>query len=217
MLYSCYQPAPRGLAMSTEILLEKAPTRETIPAASDFVTLEDYFAIAAEREERIEYIDGEIFFMDGVTFAHGRIQINVIRILLGQLAADEYVIQSSSVSVHIDPSAYLLPDLSVIRGREQPARRGTALVNPALVVEVLSKSTAYRDHGVKLQRYREIPSLEHYLIIEQQRVYVELHSRVDGAWAQRAFSALEETVPLDSLGASLSLAQIYRGIDLAHG
>ena len=203
--------------MSTEMLLEKAPTQEVMPAASDFVTLEDYFAIAAEREERIEYIDGEIFIMGGVTLFHSSIQINMIRILLNQLVETDYAIHSSNVSVHVSSSAYLFPDLCAVRGLGRVARRGTALVNPALVVEVLSKSTAYRDHGVKLQRYREIPSLEHYLIIEQQRVYVELHSRVDGAWTQRASSALEETVPLDSLGASLSLAQIYRGIDLAHG
>ncbi|MCY4466949.1 MAG: Uma2 family endonuclease [Chloroflexi bacterium] len=197
--------------MSTDLLLEKTPSAPS----RDFVTLKDYLAIAAKVEERIEYIDGELFFMDGVTLFHGRIQTNVTVGLYNQLVAAEYAIFSSNVSVHIAPSAYFFPDLCVVRGAGQIARRGAALLNPALVVEVLSPSTAHKDLGVKLQRYREIPSLQHYLIIDQQRVFVELHSRIDGVWTKRAFSDLDEEASLDSLGASLGLAQIYRGIDLA--
>ena len=202
--------------MSTDSLLEKSPAREAVPAVSGFVTLEGYFAIAAESEYKVEYIDGELFFMDGVTLFHSSIQTNITGFLFIQLAASEYAIHSSDVNVQVSPSAYFFPDLCVVRGAARPAPVGTALLNPVLVVEVLSQSTAHKDLGVKLQRYREMPSLEHYLIIEQQRVYVELHSRVDGTWAQRAFSDLDETLRLDSLGASLSLAQIYRGIDFAH-
>lgn len=200
--------------MSTDLLLEKTPsTPEAVSAASDFVTLEEYFTIAAESECKVEYIDGEIFFMDGVTLFHSSIQINMIRILLQQLAEIDYAIHSSNVSVHVSPSAYIFPDLCVVRGAGQVARRGTALLNPVLVVEVLSKSTARKDRGVKLQLYREIPSLEHYLIIEQQRVFLEHHRRDRGNWKQATYTSLDDSVPLDSLGASLSLAQIYRGID----
>ena len=202
--------------MSTDLLLEKTPsTPEAVAAASDFVTLEDYFAIAAESECRVEYIDGEIFLMDGVSFVHGRIQINMIRILLQQLAEDEYVIQSSNVSVHVASSAYLFPDLCVVRDRERPARVGTALLNPVLVVEVLSKSTARKDRGIKLQRYQAISSLEHVLIIEQDFVAVEHHRRDRGNWKLATYTSLDNSVPLDSLDASLSLAQIYRGIDFS--
>lgn len=202
--------------MSTDLLLEKTPsTHEAIPAASAFVTLEEYFVMTAESEHRIEYIDGEIFVMDGVTLFHSSIQVNVTVGLYNQLADTDYAIHSSNVSVNVAPSAYLFPDLCVVRGAGRLARRGTALVNPVLVVEVLSKSTAYKDRGIKLQRYQEISSLEHILIIEQQRAFVELHSRVEGVWTQRAFSDLDAAASLDSLGASLSLAQIYRGIDFA--
>ena len=204
--------------MSSDLLLEKALSApEAVPPASDFITLEDYFAIAAESDCRVEYIDGELFLMDGVSFVHGRVQINIIRILLQQLAEDEYVIQSSNVSVHVAPSAYLFPDLCVVRDRERPARVGTALLNPVLVVEVLSKSTARKDRGIKLQRYQAIASLEHILIIEQDFAAVEHHRRDDANWQQATYSSLDDSVPLDSLGASLSLAQIYRGIDFAQG
>ena len=204
--------------MSSDLLLEKAPSApEAVPAASDFVTLEEYFAIAAESERRAEYIDGEIFFMDGVTLFHSSIQINMIRILLQQLAEIDYAIHSSNVSVHVAPSAYLFPDLCVVRGAGQVARRGTALLNPVFVVEVLSKSTARKDRGIKLQRYQAIPSLEHVLIIEQEFVAVEHHRWDRGNWKQATYSSLEDSVPLDSLGASLSLAQIYRGIEFAQG
>ena len=202
--------------MTTDMLLEKTPSpSQAVSPASNFVTLEDYFAMTAESEHRIEYIDGEIFVMDGVTLFHSSIQINMTRILLQQLDEIEYRIHSSNVSVHVAPSAYLFPDLCVVRGAGRVARVGTALLNPILVIEVLSKSTASKDRGIKLQRYQGISSLEHILIIEQQRAFVELHSRVDGVWTQRAFSDLDAAASLDSLGASLSLAQIYRGIDFA--
>ena len=202
--------------MSSDLLLEKAPSApEAVPAASDFVTLEDYFAIAAESERKVEYIDGEIFFMDGVTLFHSSIQINITGFLYNQLDATEYGIHSSNVSVHISPSAYLFPDLCVVRGAGQIARRGTALLNPVFVVEVLSKSSVRKDRGIKLQRYQAIPSLEHVLIIEQDFVAVEHHRRAGDNWGQTTCTSLDDSVPLDSLGASLSLAQIYRGIEFA--
>ena len=204
--------------MSSDLLLEKAPSAPAVvPAASDFVTLQDYFAIAAESERRVEYIDGELFFMDGVTLFHSSIQINITGFLYNQLDATDYGIHSSNVSVHVAPSAYLFPDLCVVRGAGQVARRGTALLNPVFVVEVLSKSTARKDRGIKLQRYQAIPSLEHILIIEQDFAAVEHHRRDDANWQQATYSSLDDSVPLDSLGASLSLAQIYRGIDFAQG
>lgn len=119
--------------MSSDLLLEKAPSAPEAVAASDFVTLEEYFAIAAESEFKVEYIDGEIFFMDGVTLFHSSIQINITGFLYNQLDATEYGIHSSNVSVHISPSAYLFPDLCVVRGAGQVARRGTALLNPVFV------------------------------------------------------------------------------------
>ena len=204
--------------MSTDLLLEKTPsTPEAVAAASDFVTLEDYFAIAAESECRVEYIDGELFFMDGVTLFHSSIQINITGFLYNQLDATDYGIHSSNVSVHVAPSAYIFPDLCIVRGAGQVARRGTALLNPVLVVEVLSKSTARKDRGIKLQRYQAISSLEHVLIIEQDFVAVEHHRRDRGNWKLATYTSLDNSVPLDSLDASLSLAQIYRGIDFAQG
>ncbi len=202
--------------MSTDLLLEKTPsTPEAVAAASDFVTLEDYFAIAAESECKVEYIDGEIFFMDGVSFVHGRVQINMIRILLTQLDADNYVIHSSDVSVRASRTGYFFPDLCVVRGVERAASGTTNLLNPALVVEVISPSSRNKDRADKLPRYLAMPSMEHVLVIEQDFVAVEHHRRDRGNWKQATYTSLDDSVPLDSLGASLSLAQIYRGIDFS--
>ncbi|MCY4146764.1 MAG: Uma2 family endonuclease [Chloroflexi bacterium] len=135
--------------MPTDLLLERAPAPpEALPAASRFVTLEEYFAMTVASERRIEYIDGAIFVMDGVTLFHSSIQINMTRILLQQLAGSDYGIHSSNVSVHIAPSTYFFPDLCAVRGAGRVARSGAALVNPVLVVEALSKSTAHKDRGI---------------------------------------------------------------------
>lgn len=201
--------------MSSDLLLEKAPSApEAVPAASDFVTLEDYFAIAAESERKVEYIDGEIFYMPGVTNIHGEIQIN-LAIALAHLRGAGYKLLSSDVSVQCAPSIVFFPDLIAVRSPARYAGEHTDLLNPALVVEVISPSSRYRDRSVKLPRYLAMPSMEHVLIIEQDFVAVEHHRRAGGNWGQTTCTSLDDSVPLDSLGASLSLAQIYRGIEFA--
>ncbi len=201
--------------MSSDLLLEKAPpVPAVVPAASDFVTLEDYFAIAAESEFKVEYIDGEIFYMPGVTNIHGEIQIN-LAIALAHLRGAGYKLLSSDVSVQCAPSVFFFPDLIVVRNPARYAGDHTDLLNPALVVEVISPSSRNKDRADKLPRYLAMPSLEHVLIIEQDFAAVEHHRRDDENWQQATYSSLDDNVPLDSLGASLSLAQIYRGIDFA--
>ena len=203
--------------MSTDLLLEKTPsTPEAVAAASDFVTLEDYFAIAAESECKVEYIDGEIFFMPGVTNMHGEIQIN-LAIALAHLRGAGYKLLSSDVSIQCAPSFVFFPDLIVVRNPARYAGEHTDLLNPALVVEVISPSSRNKDRADKLPRYLAMPSMEHVLIIEQDFVAVEHHRRDRGNWKLATYTSLDNSVPLDSLDASLSLAQIYRGIDFAQG
>lgn len=201
--------------MSSDLLLEKAPSApEAVPAASDFVTLEEYFAIAAESDFKVEYIDGEIFYMPGVTNIHGEIQIN-LAIALAHLIGAGYKLLSSDVSVQCAPSVVFFPDLIVVRTPARYAGEHTDLLNPVLVVEVISPSSRNKDRADKLPRYLAMPSMEHVLIIEQNFIAVEHHRRDGDDWKQATYISLDDSVPLDSLGASLSLAQIYRGIEFA--
>ncbi|MCY4145059.1 MAG: Uma2 family endonuclease [Chloroflexi bacterium] len=198
--------------MSADTLLREAPA----PASArehDFVSLEQYFEIAAASDLKIEYLDGELFFMDGVRYEHGAIQMHIGGLLYMQLAHPEYQLLSSSVSIRARQSAYFFPDLTVVRGKARFALGRNDLLNPVLVVEVLSPSTRNHDLVDKLPVYQAMPSLEHILIIEQARPHIAHHSRAGDAWTLRQYSELDDVAPLDSLAASLSLAQVYRGID----
>ena len=198
--------------MSTDVLLRDAPTPE-VSDKREFVTLERYFEISAESHTRVEYLDGELFYMSGDRYAHGKIQMQLAWLLVGHLDDNEYDVLSSNVCIRARQMAYFFPDLTVVRGKPRFAPGRNDLLNPVLVVEVLSPSTRNHDLHNKLPVYRAMPSLEHILIVEQNRPSVVQHSRAGDDWTQSQHAALADIVSLDSLGASLSLAQIYRGID----
>ncbi|MCY3573721.1 MAG: Uma2 family endonuclease [Chloroflexi bacterium] len=198
--------------MSVDALLRDAPAPASV-REHDFVSLEEYFEIAAASETRVEYLDGEIFYMSGVRYEHGVIQMLIGGFLFAQLAHPDYVILSSNVLIRARQSAYFFPDLTVVRGKARFAPGRNDLLNPVLVVEVLSPSTRRHDLVNKLPVYQAMSSLEHILIIEQTRLHVAHHSRAGDTWALRQYSELHEILTLDSLGASLSLAHVYCGID----
>lgn len=200
--------------MSTDVMLRDAPAPE-ISDKREFVTVERYFEISAESHTRVEYLDGELFYMSGVRYAHGKIQSQLAWLLVGHLDDNEYDVLSSNVCIRARQLAYFFPDLTVVRGKPRFAPGRNDLLNPVLVVEVLSPSTRNHDLDNKLPVYRAMPSLEHILIVEQNHPSVVQHRRAGDAWVQHQYSELHEIVTLDSLGASLSLAQIYRGIDFS--
>ena len=201
--------------MSADVMLREPPTRvrEILPPTREKVSLERYLEIASEHELHVEYLDGEIIYMAAVAPNHSRIQHNFHGIFFLLLLPPQYTTHSSNLGVRPRRSARFLPDISVVRGLDRLAHDGNYLLNPVLVVEVLSPSTRRKDIDTKLPEYRDMPTMEHILIVEQDRPLVQHHSRVDGEWTQRECTAMDDIVNLDSLGASMSLAQIYRGVD----
>ena len=216
--------------MSADVMLREPPTRvreyapplvrRIEPPAPRFqppgralMTLEEYFAFAEATDYRVEYIDGEIFIMGSVTLDHGRIQMAIAGFLFVQLTFPDYDFYSSDIAVRSRHGARFQPDLSVVRGEPQRYEDSNDLLNPVLVVEALSPSTRDHDLDTKLPIYRSMPTMEHILIIEQDRPLVQHHSRVDGEWTQLEYSDMDDIVNLESMGASMSLAQIYRGVD----
>ncbi len=175
-------------------------------------TVEEYLAFESESEIKHEYIDGEIYDMTGGTSNHSEIAANVLGTLFGQLVESDCSLRTSDMRVKIRENTYVYPDLSVVCGEGEYADGRTSLLNPALAVEVTSPSSINYDHSTKLEFYRSLPSIWGYLVIEQNRVYVDLHTRVENGWRRQTFSELNDTIPLETLSASLGLSQIYRGI-----
>lgn len=177
------------------------------------ISPEEYLELEREADYKSEYFQGEVFAMAGAGRNHNRITANLggeMYIFLKGKSCRSY---SSDLKVHIpDNGLYTYPDLLVVCGKEQFVDDKTdTLLNPRIIVEVLSKSTASYDRGEKFQLYRSIPSLEEYVLIDSQRVAAEVFRKSEqGFWSLMSESyTLEGSIELASIGLTLPMRDIY--------
>lgn len=178
------------------------------------LTVEQYLALEAESEIKHEYIDGDIFPMTGGTLNHDDITMNLILALGSQLIDSDCRLHTSHMRVGVSPTRYLYPDLSAVCGEAETGNGTTTLLNPVFVVEVTSPSSIERDRVTKLELYGAVPGIQGYLILDQERVFAEWHSRADSGWRLRQFSNLADEIKLEPLGCTLRLADVYRDLTL---
>ncbi len=179
------------------------------------MTVADYLEWEERQEIKHEYIDGEIIEMTGGTLKHTRIKTNIGGMLYALLDFSIYVLCNSDLRVRVSPTRYVYPDFSVVRGEPRMEdEEELTLLNPVLVVEVISPSSETRDRVDKREYYFDVPSIEAYLIVDQERVRAELYTRADNGWRLQEFSSLDDVIPLTMLNCDLPLAQVYRGLDV---
>lgn len=177
------------------------------------MTVGEYLEWEQRQEVKHEYIDGEIIEMTGGTLTHTRIKTNIGGTLFALLDFSTFVLCNSDMRVRISPIRYVYPDFSVVRGQPRlEDEKELTLLNPVFVVEVTSPSSAMRDRVDKLDNYFDVPSIEAYLIIDQDRPRADLYTRAQEGWHLRAFSNAEDVLPLPMLDCQLPLEQVYRGI-----
>ena len=185
-------------------------------AARTYLTPEEY--IAAERKATLksEYLSGEIVAMFGASVAHNLITVNTVTQLYNQLVEGRCRVFTGDMRVGIGAGvSYFYPDVSVVC--DEPRFEDDVLdilTNPQVIVEVLSDSTENYDRGEKFERYRQLESLQEYILISQDQVRVEHYLRQGEQGLLSEFSTLENVLPLISIGAELSLNQIYRFVEL---
>jgi len=182
------------------------------------LSFEDWLAgERAAMESRSEYLAGEVFAMTGASEPHNAVVMNIGSELRTQMKGRPCHVYANDMKVRIrSADAGCYPDLVALCGERGYADgRRDVLLNPTLIVEVLSDSTEAYDRGAKFGLYREIQSLQEYLLVSQHQVQVEHYSRgQDNAWTLRDYRALTDTIALTSLGCSLSLAEVYDKVDL---
>lgn len=167
------------------------------------------------REDKSEYWDGEIFCMSGASRAHNLIVTNVSRELSTQLLERPCEVYSSHMRVRIRHTArYVYPDVSVVC--EEPQFEDAevdTLLNPVLIVEVLSSSTEAFDRGKKFDSYRTIPSLQEYVLIAQDEPHVYIYARqLDHRWLLSEASHQDRGLELASIGCQLALTEVYHKV-----
>src|SRR6266446_9871640 len=135
----------------------------------------EYLQLERKAETRSEYFSGEVFAMAGGTRSHSLIQTNLLRELSSRLKATDCVAYNTDLRVKVEATGLLTyPDVSVVCGEQRFLdEEEDVLLNPALVVEVLSDSTEGYDRGKKFEHYRQIPSLREYLLVSQTEPRIE--------------------------------------------
>ena len=167
-------------------------------------------------ETRSEYIAGEVFAMTGASEPHNTVVMNIGSELRAQMKGRPCRVYANDMKVRIrGADAGIYPDLVALCGeREVQDGRRDVLLNPTLIVEVLSDSTEAYDRGTKFALYRQIPSLQEYLLVSQGRVQVELYTRgPNDTWTLRDYRAPTEAVALASVGCTLALSEVYDKVD----
>ena len=180
------------------------------------ISLEEYRNLETIAEVKHEYHDGEIIEMTGVSINHNSILINLIVLLKLALRGTNYRLQSSDLRLWIPQyNRGLYPDLMLIAGEPLLSdNRNDEILNPCLIIEVLSPSTSGYDRGDKFRYYRSIPQLNQYLLVSQGEILIESYSKTsENNWLLQEYTPARGIISLDSLGISLNLADIYEGID----
>ncbi|HEX7999070.1 MAG TPA: Uma2 family endonuclease [Pyrinomonadaceae bacterium] len=176
-----------------------------------YLTPEEYLAVERKAEYKSEYVDGVMYAMSGATFKHNVIVANVIIELGQQLKGRPCRALPSDIKVRVpDSRKYFYPDVSVVCGEPQfQDERADVILNPTLIVEVLSESTAAFDRGEKFQAYQQLAALQEYLLISQDKILVEQYVRqAREKWTYMAVVGLEGSLALPSVECTLSLGAV---------
>lgn len=179
------------------------------------LTEAEYLAIEREAETKSEFYDGEMFAMAGARRNHNLIATNIGGELRDQLREGPCEVYVGDMRVKVAKTGlYTYPDVVVACGEPRFLDdEDDTLLNPTLIVEVLSESTARYVRNLKSRLYRKLPSLRQYLIVEQEEALVEVYSRSpNGDWSLKDASKLTQSVALKSIKCKLSLADIYEKV-----
>jgi Uma2 family endonuclease len=185
-------------------------------------TVEEYLEMEAVAQVKHEYLDGRIYAMTGGTFNHARLVGNIHGELRAQLRGRPCEAFMSDVMVRVDATGlHTYPDVSALCGKPQAERTrdGTGdliLLNPTVLIEVLSPSTESYDRGDKFLHYRQIPSLREYVLVSQEWMHVERFARpAEGAeWVYADARGPDGDMALPSIGCVLHLRDVYERVDV---
>jgi Uma2 family endonuclease len=177
-----------------------------------YLTPQEYLALERRAERKSEYLRGEMFAMTGASREHNLIAANVSRELGQQLRERPCEVYQAGMRVKVSVTGlYAYPDVTVVCGEPQfEDAQVDTLLNPTVLVEVLSPSTADYDRGGKATHYRSLPSLQEYILISQDRALVEHYARQGpDQWLLTERHSLDDTLVLKSIHCRLPLTEIY--------
>jgi len=189
-------------------IMSTAPTRRISP--------QEYLAQERRADFKSEYLRGEVFAMAGATYEHTVIKDNLARKAGNQLENGPCRALTSDMRVKVGATGlYTYPDIAIVCDKPQFEDEAfDTLLNPRAVVEVLSDSTEKYDRGAKFGHYRQVPSLEEYVLVAQDRPLIERFLRQeDNSWVLTVFEGLSSTFAFASVPVRIPLSEIYSGVE----
>ena len=184
-------------------------------AAPSYLTAEEYLVLERKATTKSEYLNGRVYAMVGASREHNLIAVNTASELHVQLRERPCETYINDMRVKVDPAGlYTYPDVVVVC--EEPRFEDDdldTLLNPTVLIEILSPSTEAYDRGEKFAHYRQLESLREYLLVAQNRGCVERYCRQGTQWLLTEFSALDDEFDLVSIGCQLSLYAIYAKVE----
>jgi Uma2 family endonuclease len=181
-----------------------------------YITEEQYLAIEERVEQRSEYLRGEMFPVEFATIPHATVHRNLVLAVGVQLAGSGCQLFFNELRVRVSATGlYTYPDIVVVCGKLEVSEKDkNSVTNPKVIVEILSPTTADYDRGGKFVHYRSIPSFREYLLIAQDRMHVEHHTKLpDGGWLLHETSDGEAIVSLESIRVRFKLSDAYDGVE----
>lgn len=190
-------------------------SKSNLATVEKFYTDEEYISIEREAKEKHELFNGEIVAMAGASREHNLICLNISSELRFALKGSGCETYSTDMRVKMEKGKYAYPDVVVVCDKPQFADdEFDTLLNPIIVVEILSKSTRFRDKTEKLTIYQKMESVQECLLIEQDFPRIEHYiKQTPNQWLLRIYESLEETLSLESIGCEIPLSEIYAQIE----
>ena len=187
-----------------------------LPRESTHMTEVEYLAFERASEIKHEFLDGQVYAITGASRAHNIVCLNVAASLHTQLRQKPYETYPSHMRLKVQASGlYTYPDVTIVCGEPQFADgEFDTLLNPTLLIEVLSPSTESYDRGKKFQQYRQLESLQEYVLIAQDGPCIEhfLRQPDSDTWVLQDAAGLDTSLQLMSIGCTLALADVYEKV-----
>lgn len=178
-------------------------------------TVEEYLAMEEAAMEKHEYYAGEIFAMSGAKVPHNEISGNLYVALHTRLKGKKCKPYNSDQRIHIEANAlFTYPDLSVVCGEVITRHNDNMnVLNPTVIIEVLSSPTKNYDRGEKFMLYRDIPTLQEYILVDSERVHIEVF-RLNAAhrWELEEYHSTEDQLHIKAINEAIPVAEIYDGV-----
>lgn len=180
------------------------------------ISIEAYLEMENAAIEKHEYYKGEVFAMSGAKLPHNEISLNLITILKNRLKGKQCKPYNSDTRIHIPANTlFTYPDISIVCGEVETLNDDEYnVLNPTVIIEVLSKSTKNYDRGEKFKLYRDIETLKEYVLIDSESMHIEIFRlNENNHWELEEYNDANSELKIKAISEIILIADVYEGIN----